>query len=199
MTVPVNAILRGVATLDIDARSKAQNVFHFTHISAETKTDVQVVTAFKEYCLALYETMATYISDNVNLEKVELFERVLGDWEPIGVDTTTWVGDATGKMGPAGIALLVHAFKQRTGYSDKKFLAGITEANLDGDLWLGPVLAAAQDFADEWIESFTGTDSVVLLPIHYNAVLEVAKTYINSAPAALISYQRRRKPGVGLT
>lgn len=199
MTVPVNAPIRAVATFDLDAISKAQNVYHFSHISSSEKSDAAVVTAAGEFVDDIMTTLASYIHEDVVLEKVEVYAWVTNEWQPLGVATPAFVGtDATTRV-PSGVALLINAFKERTGHSDKKYIAGLTETGLAADTWVAGVLTAAANYLAIWLVTYNGSGSVDLLPVHWNRVGKFMMPYSTGSVATRVSYQRRRRPGVGLT
>lgn len=199
VSVPNGATLRAVLTFLLSDRSKAQNVYHIKHTTGSAQEDSDVLDACGEWAVAMMTPLVAKVHEDVSLSAVEVFERVAGLWEPIGVDHPTFVGTGTGDMCPSGIAVLVHFNKLRTGYTDKKYLAGFAEADIAGDLWSVGLDTAAAAYAALVIQDFTATNSVKLTPIHFNSTLEVVKEYTGYQVATLVSYQRRRKPGVGLT
>lgn len=199
MTVPVNAKLRAVVSFDLDNLSTAQNVFHFTHLSSVAQEDDDVVEAIGNWVGGFFNTLKAYMAPSATIEKVECYEHVSLDWEPIGVSSFSWAGTASGQRLPAGVALLLHAFKERTGFTDKKFIAGLTEDGLIGDGWSAAVLTAGGNAINYWKTQYTDPNGVVLLPVSYNDVTGVARVYTGGVVGTVVSYQRRRKPGVGLT
>jgi hypothetical protein len=164
-----------------------------------SKTDAQVVTAIGEYVVDLMTEMNAEISTGVELQKVECFVEASLLFEPIGVGTPTWAGTAAGDRVPSGVALLVRAFKERSGYADKKFLMGFVESAIASDYWISSTLTAAEAYAALWIAQYTGSDSTILLPVSYRPSDGLMRPYTSAEVSSISSYQRRRKPGVGLT
>lgn len=199
MTIGVNATLRMVTQFTLGPSSRSQNVYHMSHVSLESKTDEQVVTAMSAYAVAMLTTLTDSASSGVDLEKIECFVLNWPLWEPIGVATPTWGGGNVNDRVPSGLALMVNAFKERSGYADKKFLAGFTEEHMNGDQWQAPVLEDATNFATLWIAQYTGPEATLLLPVSYRVLDGFTRPYTSFSVASLVSYQRRRKPGVGLT
>lgn len=199
MTIGVNAVLRAVAQFAIGNISKAQNVYHFTHESVESKTDEQVVTALSEYVVSLMLNLSLKCAEDFGLEKVECFTLVALNWEPIGVATPVWLGNNVADRTPSGVACMVSAYKERSGYADRKFLAGLTEEGLAGDVWIPALLEAVEDYAADWIAPFTGSESTLLRPVSFRPIDGHTRPYTSWAVSPIASYQRRRKPGVGLT
>lgn len=199
MTIEMNATLRAVAQFTIANVSRAQNVYHFAHVSLESKTDEQVVLAIAEYVEDLYDTLVSRMSTAFDLEKIECFVLNWPLWEPIGVAAPTWQGGNVNDRSPSGVAMLVNAYKERSGYADKKFLAGWTEEDLTGDQFGGAAATAAAIYAAAWITQYTGSEATLLLPVAFTALTGQTRPYTSTSVDTKVSYQRRRKPGVGLT
>ncbi len=199
MTIGVNASLRVVTQFKLGNVSKAQNVYHLSHVSIESKTDEQVVTAISAWVEALLAELTDRTSDAVELQKIECFTFQSMLWEPIGVATPVWAGTSVEDRVPSGVALQVNAFKERSGHADKKFLAGLTEVDLDGDQWQSGAIDAAEDYAAVWIAQFAGPESTLLLPVNFIPLTQQVRPYTSFSVNNIVSYQRRRKPGVGLT
>ena len=199
MTIGVNATLRVVAQFQIASTSRAQNVYHAQHVSIESKTDEQVVTACSDWVVEMMDTLTARQASAYVLEKVECFVLNFPLWEPIGVATPTWDGSNVNQRMPSGVALMVAAYKERTGYADRKYLAGFTAEDASADGWQSALLTAAANYAAAWITQFAGPESTLLLPVSYRAVDGLTRPYTSTSVASVISYQRRRKPGVGLT
>jgi len=158
-----------------------------------------VVDAALEFVEELMDNFTALISSDVSLEEIAVFERVSGAWEPIGSATGAWVGTAAGERVPSGCALMVEMRKLRTGHQDRKFIGGFTDTQQVGDTWVAAVLTAAAAYIVDIVGNFTATNSVILGAVYFNRVTEAIATYVGGAGAAAVSYQRRRKPGVGLT
>ncbi len=199
MTIGVNAILRMVVQFDLASLSKAQNVYHLQHVSLESKTDEQVVTAMSAFAVDMYDELVARVHTSCSIEKIECFVLNFPLWEPIGVATPTWAGTNVNDRVPSGVALMVKAYKERSGYADKKFIAGLTEENMQGDSWQAAVRTPAEAYADIWIAQFTGAEATLLLAVSYKPLTGATKPYTSREVPTTVSYQRRRKPGVGLT
>lgn len=194
-----NAFLRVVATLQIGETSKAQNVFHMSHVTGTSQSDEDVVEAAGEWCVDFYTTMQSAIVEDVSLEKVEVFVRESSEWQPVGVASPAWDGANVGERLPAGIAMLLKAYKERTGHTDKKYIAGLSDGQIEADNWGVATRGYGDDAIAYWVTEQTLTNAVKLIGIHYNTVTEGAKSYTGGSVGLIAAYQRRRKPGVGLT
>lgn len=199
MSVPQNAILRVIVTLDLDSLSKAQNVFHLRHDTATAQADEDVLDAIGNWVDQLYDEISANLSQTVTIEKIEVYEEGTQEWNPVGVKTITWAGLNTQPRVPAGVAMMVMAYKARSGYADRKYLPGYCEDSLDGDGWSSGALANAANFADNWITKWEDANGVDLTAVYFNRSLWESKDYVSADRSTVVSYQRRRKPGVGLT
>lgn len=199
MTVPDNAIMRAVVTYEVAQVTKAQNVYHLKHTTGSSQDDEDVLDAVAEWIVSAMENIAVRLSEDVVMGTLELYERVSSLWEPIGVTVPDYTGDHVGELLPAGLAIMVEFSKLRTGYRDRKYLTGFVEDDCQGNGWGAGVRTDVALYAADIIEEFTATNSVKVLAVHYNTTTEVAKEYTGYQVVADVSYQRRRKPGVGLT
>lgn len=94
---------------------------------------------------------------------------------------------------------MLTASKERSGYLDRKYIAGLTEASVNGDEWVSATVTALQNAATRWVAQYDATNGVSLLPVSVNEATGVVRVLVNGDGVARVAYQRRRKPGVGLT
>lgn len=200
MTVADGATLRVVPTFQIGALTKAQNVYYFRHDTGSPQIDGDVTADCLEYIEELMDNFQSIIHTTVELQGIEVFERVSGAWEPVGEESSSWAGtgSAADRM-PSGVCLMINLFKLRTGHNDRKFISGFMEGAHSGEEWSGSVITAAGAFVTDMISGFTGSNGVVLTPVHWNRTTDTVKLIVGGAGVARVAYQRRRKPGVGLT
>lgn len=200
MTVSPGAILRVVPTFTIGAITKAQNVYHVTMDHASPQADGDVVDAAEELMALLMANFNATIHTTVSMTTVEVFEYFDGHWIPIGEVVGSWSGAGSGSdRMPSGCALLVDIYKERTGYNDRKYICGFMEGAQNGEEWSGSVLDDADDFIVDLLAPFTASNGVVLQCRHWNRVTHTTKDYTGGQGQARVAYQRRRKPGVGLS
>jgi hypothetical protein len=199
MTVEAGQTLRGVATFQYGPNTKAQNVYHFIHTTGSAQADEDVVEAVGECVEYLMGALTAKLVDDISLVQVEVFERVSGEWEPVGIFDGTWAGTSGGDRAPAGLALMIELTKARTGHKDRKYIAGVPDAGAVGDTYDAATLAACDVFVTRIQEEFEGTAGAKVKPCYFNRDTEVTAYYTGGQGAPTVSYQRRRKPGVGLT
>lgn len=199
MTIGVNDVLRFVAQFDLGGVTKAQNVYHAKLNQASAADDDDVIACAGAYVEAIMAEMEDKIHTSVELEKVDVY--VLGTgWEPVGTFTGTWAGLKTGSERlPAGLALMARAYKPRNGHADRKFWFGFTEDGVENDDWFSAVITDAEAAAALWPADY-GDGTVDIRPVSWNQKTQFTTEYTGvTTVASRVSYQRRRKPGVGLT
>jgi hypothetical protein len=200
MTVADGAVLRVVPTFTYGAISKGQNVYYFRHDTGSPQIDGDVVADCLEYIEELMDNFTAIQHSTVELQGIEVYERVSGTWEPVGQAAGTWAGtgSSSDRM-PSGCCLMINMTKVRTGHADRKFLSGFMEGAASGEEWSGTVITAAGHFIVDIISGFTGSNGVVLTPVSWDRVTDTVRNIAGGSGVARIAYQRRRKPGVGLT
>lgn len=95
--------------------------------------------------------------------------------------------------------MLVRAFKPRSGHADKKFIPGFVQGQSDGDAWVSGMTALGVAAGDDWVADFDD-GTVQFRPKSFSQKTLLMTEYSGDVSASeTIAYQRRRKPGVGLT
>jgi hypothetical protein len=197
--VAQDSILRAVVTLDIAGQSKAQNVYHFIHQTATEQDDGDVVDAVQEFLEGAMDNFKSPCSEDVGIDDIAVYLREGGAWLPLGSVASSWAGTNTGDRVPAGVALMVELYKNRTGHADRKFLAGFTETNVSGDAWSSALLGNIASYVTDLYSPFTGTNGVEIRACSFNRETEATAFYTGGVGIAKVSYQRRRRPGAGLS
>lgn len=199
MSVADNAILRVVSTCSILGTTKTQNVFHARHTTGSAQDDSDVIDAAVEWIEAILTEMVAVLANDLSLTGVEVYEYSHPDIEPIGESAGTFVGTANDANVPSGLCMMLEAFKERTGHADRKYISGLTVGSLLADSWAAGTLAVGADAVLVWINEFTASNGVKLTGCYLNRSTGATAFYTGGSVASKIAYQRRRKPGVGLT
>lgn len=149
----------------------------------------------------VYDTINSVIASGFSYDTCHVYKRDAGEWDYQNgalLDITPIGG---GEVMPAGVCMLATAKTDFNRTVGRKFIYGITEADVDAGTLNGTAMAALADFASEYITDFDGS---VLGPLDYfrpgvyNTTLEAFRPFSTVAVIKdVISYQRRRKPGVG--
>jgi len=175
-------------------------VYHVRHATAGGAADADVIAGALTYVEAIMANLTTKIANEVSLVEVEVYEyEVLTGWGPVGTIAGAWAGTGSLDPLPAGCACIMEAYKSRSGYADRKFIMGITEDQAVGNTWVAGLLTAVEAAADDWVADFDDA-TVQFEPGSWNRTTHTHTLYNkNVAVSPLVAYQRRRKPGVGLT
>lgn len=197
--VPVDAIIKAVATFDIGGVTKAQNVYHFKHITTTEQDDGDVVTAAKNYVQLIMQELQGRIKSDVTMPTVEVYIYESSAWQPLGSEVSSWAGTNTGERLPSGVSLVLNGIKNRTGYRDRKFIAGLTEDSAVGDLWGSATMTAAAAAILKWYSPHSDANGVDLRSVSFDRVTAAVKELTGGYASQKVGYQRRRKPGVGLS
>lgn len=203
MAVPDGAILRIVASLLFPESVIAQNVFYavFTDTGG-SDADQDVIDDVGIWVDAIMTTLAGNIYDGVSLDEVKVYIYDAGDddWDELGDTTPIFVGASSADMLPHGVAAVVHAKTSNPDVQAAKYFGGFTESTQEDGILNGGALTALGLAADEWSEPFVGANSGGDI---FPGVWSPTKTnffYFNQVETinAILGYQRRRKPGVGI-
>jgi hypothetical protein len=199
LSVEKGAVLRAVATFSLGTGTKAQNRYHMAMMTDDPVADSDVVDAALNWIEAIMAPMENDISNTVSLDKVEVYEAVEGDWQPLGEVIGTFAGAGTNERLPSGCAGILTASKERSGYLDRKYIAGFTEACVNGDNWGSSTVDHMEAAATVWVTYWEDTNGVELQPLSVNYKTGIGTFLVSGGASYRVGYQRRRKPGVGLS
>ena len=200
MTIATDSVLRVVPTFSVGTKTKMQNVYHMVHQTASPQNETAVVLACLEAVEEYMDNFQATLHDTVELDSIEVYERVSGLWEPIGEIASTWAATgAASDRSPAGCALMVNLFKARTGHNDRKYISGFQETLMQDEEWQSAILTAGAAYVVDVYSPFTASNSVIIKACHWNRGTDTTAFYTGGVAIPRIAYQRRRKPGVGLT
>lgn len=203
MSILEGTILRVVASLVFPDDVIMQNVFHIvlTNIVGSGDED-DVTTDLEEYAQLIYDELEGSMSDQMAGSEIKCYEydSIDDDWDEIGTGALVIVGGGSADFMPHGTALLQLFYTLDPDVQGRKFWGGLTESShADGD-WTAGVIASAVLAAAEIVGTFVGTGTGnsyqpgVWSPT--NGLMVVYSGVV--ATPAVVAYQRRRKPGVGI-
>jgi len=199
MAVGQDSRLRIVATFSYGAATKAQNVYHVHMDTAADAAEADVIDAALEYVEAIMTNFNADCGTTTALDQVDVYEDMGLTWSPVGSIAGTWHGTGSGNPLLAGAALLVNAFKARSGYTDKKYFGGFLAPNLVENTWQSAILTSGANALADWVAPFDNS-TVQFTPGSLSKKTGEFTDYSGSGSVdPAVSYQRRRKPGVGLT
>lgn len=201
--IPTDAILRAVAKFIMPDSVEMQAVFHLKFENTGGSDDhLDVLDDMAEYAEKVFSEMSGQMSENLTTTEVETFilDEIELDWDRVGSSAWTVTFAAAGNMMPHGVAALVLGRTVDPDVTGKKFMGGLVEAAIINSDWASGTLLAMLSFCADWVASFAGTSTgssftpgVWSLP--KAAFFPFRDSYVANA---ISSYQRRRKPGVGI-
>jgi hypothetical protein len=203
MAILDGTILKVVVSLLLPDSVIAQNVFYSVVTDLVTSQDeLDVVTDLVTWVETMYTELNTRISTTASSSDIKVYEYDANDedWDEVGTDVWTDGFSNVEDMLPHGCAALLHARTTDPDTQASKYIAGFSEVScLDSDL-NAPVITDLGDFGEAWVTAFVGTETGGTFgPGVWSTADAVFKLFSGTYVVnGLISYQRRRKPGVGI-
>lgn len=203
MAISADTVLRAVAELLLPGTNIAQNVWYFKFLDdGGSNADQDVVDDIVSQLDAMYNTIRNEVSDTVTLNEVKVYQwdAVGADWDEVGSNVMSNLMLDTGHMLPHGVAPVVTARTVDPDVNGRKFFAGYGENSCNASTLNGTALTALIVLAAQWVNGFTGgaTGSAFTAGVWSVKLLQFKAFVDNFIINAVIGYQRRRKPGVGI-
>jgi hypothetical protein len=201
--VAVGDVVRATLEMHDADNNLIENVFYFQNSGPGTclKTGLPDTVGLRIETIMGY--LVPQLSADLHFDNISYYnmttKQPLGEHAPLGLDQ----GDnITYEMLPSGVGALITA---DTGWSrsrPKKFLAGIHENHVDGNvITSSALLTCLANAAALWITSFYDTfnDTTWLPGTWHRITTEIGefRAMIAAVVNDLVAYQRRRKTGVG--
>lgn len=180
----------------------AQNVFHYVcKIADPGATDLDVLTAVLFELQIGWASAAGRINAGTQGQIAELarYDHILQTFSTtatlpmVGFDGTTGA-----EASPNGISVLLKFFTDLGRSQGRKYVPGVAETMVSTNTLDALPLADFVTMAQQWgLPHVVGVG--VVTPGNFNKVLGTIRTWTSDiAVNALVAYQRRRAPGVGL-
>lgn len=203
MTVDAGDILRIVASMLWTDGNVNQNVFNCVLSGAGGPWDDEdIADDAVDWLEDMYANITTFCSDELDGNEclVYKYDAVGDDWDE--VFSQAWIWNASGATDqlPRGVAGLIRLWTVDPDVQGKKYIPGLTEAQVNDGLWPSSTLTALLAFAADWYLPFTGVASGALFtPGVWSVVGKVLKAGVDHiATSSIPAYQRRRKRNVGI-
>lgn len=203
MTVEAGTILRVVAELLVPSTTVMQNVFYCKFNDTGGSNENQdVVDDARDWCDAIYTTLEDQVKDLIDPGEVKVYvwDTVGLDWDELGSATmvTTFLNGSN--MLPHGVAAVITGRTFNPDVNGRKFFGGFCEDQQDVSLLVPAAIVALAFAGSEWQTTFTG---LATGSTFHTGVWSVAQSAFRQFVDILIinavmGYQRRRKPGVGI-
>lgn len=203
MPVDAGTILRVVAELIVPQTTVMQNVFYCKFNDTGPSNENQdVVDDARDWCDAIYGELTAQMKSTIDSGEVKVYQwdTVGLDWDELGSAFLTVDFTNVDDMLPHGVAAIITGRTFNPDVSGRKFFGGFCEDQQNVSL-IGAAAAIALGLAGvEWLTSFTG---VATGSTFHTGVWSVAQSAFRQFVDILIvnavmGYQRRRKPGVGI-
>lgn len=203
----VGDILRMTMSIDMPAAVVAQLVFHWK-VATGSETDYAAIgLALETRLQTAFDDITANIAAAVTGSEVSLAEWDFVDNEWDGKDTQATTGytglEAVTEMLPHGDALLMRFITEELRRQGRKFLPGLTEAGSEAGSWSSGVITNAL-LAAGTLNNVVTAGGLTADPCTFNdtplsARFETASLFTPTALVnTFVSYQRRRRPGVGI-
>jgi len=197
MAVEVGDVVRITAKME-QGGDDVQNVFHIQHNGSSSVADSTFLADAISWLDGAYDYINDYQGDALSYESVEAYNVTQG--APIGEDvwdTLTSGDDSTAQESPKQVAALVR-FPTATARSQgRKFIGGLTEADLDnGGVLTSAFTTALGQWALDIIACFA-SDSQDFNLGNWNPTLSRFAAVTGAIINTYNAIQRRRAAGVG--
>lgn len=203
MTVGNNDIIRGVLNMTMVNGDIAKNVFTWQvdKVSVGDWSDV-VAAGFVEAALDLiWDEIIQDIRLDMSFDTVDLYKWVSPDWDYLATVASNISSTGNAEVTPPGVAALMTAYTALNRVFGRKFIYGYIEsAILSGAIDTDP-LTRLGNAAAEYLTAYSGGTMGpldYLVPGVYSSKVSDFVPFSNVAVVKdTLSYQRRRKTGVG--
>lgn len=206
-TLDLNDIIRIVLSWNLGTNTKAQMVWHYKVTSGSNGVPSAALTAIDTAVDTAWAHIAGNLIDDLVATKLEMFKWDFTNnrWDGVAVHTPTGLdGGAAGDYYAPGCAALVKILTGQNRRQGRKFIPGLREAVVTDGALTGAALVNFADFAAAFDIPVTAA-GITYTWCTFNTeptspLFETDSLAVQSVVAeATVAYQRRRKPGVGLT
>lgn len=179
-----------------------QNVFNATISGGGGPWDeADVLDDCEDWLDNMYLNIVADVVDVVDGTQLQVYkyDAVGVDWDEVGTQAWTWNPTSIGEQMARGVAALVSARTTDADVSGRKYIGGLSEAQLVLGLWNATIAVDGLALAADWITAFVGaTSGATFTPGVWSPTNSAIYDFIDSIAITLIpAYQRRRKRGVG--
>jgi hypothetical protein len=204
MPVSDNDVVRGVLHGTSVDGDEVVNVFTWLvdKVSVGDFTDTEIGTIVTDAIEKVMTEILGIVASGYSFDTVDVYKRGTGVWDYITTVVPVLTAVGSGDVAPAGVAMLATAYTDLNRVFGRKFIYGITEGNMtSGKIWATALLDLA-DFADEYISSYNGAAMGALDYLRPGVWSSKTSAFEQFNGIAVVkdtlSYQRRRKKGVGV-
>jgi hypothetical protein len=203
MTVEVSDILKIAVSMVFPDDVIMMNVFHVLIDAINgAGDDGEIGDDMVGYTEKSYNDIGANVSSGIEAVEIKVYvwDPVDTDWDEVSARTwTDPFADAADPL-PHGVALVQSFRTTNPDVDGRKFWGGFTEGEQAAGSWVAGLLTDAIASGVDVIEEYTdGTSGNVYTPGVWSPTREAFLVYSGTfLTNAIVGYQRRRKPGVGI-
>lgn len=204
MPVGDGDILRGVLNMTMANGDDAKNVFSFEveKVSLGDWLDAAASDYVRQAIGLVMTELLADITTDCTFDTIDVYRWTGTLWDYIGTTLGYLTALDIGEPLPAGVAMLMTAYTLRNKVFGRKFVYGTCEDNLTDGFLNAATLANLADAALEYITAYSGGTMGPLDFLHPGVYSSAALGFERFGNVAVVkdvlSYQRRRKTGVGV-
>lgn len=197
-------IIRGVMNMTMHNGDAAVGIFDYIieKVSVGDWTDSALAAYVATAIQRVYGEVLTYLTDGMSFDTVDIYKRVGDIWDYLTTTTSSLTATDTGTDQPPGVALLLTAYTALNRVFGRKFIYGVTENGISGGLVVAGLLADMVSAASDYISAYNGGTMGpldFLIPGVWSSKAVDFEPFSGVAVVKnILSYQRRRKGGVGV-
>jgi hypothetical protein len=196
----VRGVIRGT-TLDGD---EFVNVFTYLidKVSLGSWSDAEIGGFVEAAVESVFNELLAEIHGNTSFDTLDVYKYAAGVWDYLTTTTPSITPTGSGDVSPSGVAMLLTAYTDRNKVFGRKFVYGITEGNMTAGKVSATALANMADAAAAYMAAWQSGTMGPLDYLYPGVYSSAASSYIQFNGIAIVkdtlSYQRRRKKGVGV-
>lgn len=204
MPVVDGDVVQGAISFTMVNGDEGRNIFTFliNKVSIGDWSDVQIGTFVTDAIEAVLTEGLLLMDAAMTFDTVDIYKRVGVLWDYLATTAPSLTPDGSGHVLPGGVATLVTAYTALNRVFGRKFLYGVTTTHLQEGLLNAAGLALLAAVADQFLTSYTGGTMGpldFLVPGVWSTKTAAFEPFNGVAVVKnVLSYQRRRKSGVGV-
>lgn len=204
MSVGDGDVVRSVLTGTMVNGDEFKNVFTWIleKVSLGDWTDDEIGTYLTDAIEAIFAHEIGAIKAGVSFDTVDVYLRDTGIWDYLTTKVPSITPTAGTDVMPPGVAMLATAYTALNKVFGRKFIYGACEADVSNGVLTAGGLTSLANFADEYLTSYNGGTMGPLDYCHPGVWSSKVAGFVPFNGVAIVkdtlSYQRRRKTGVGV-
>lgn len=197
-------VVRGVLSMTMVNGDVAKNVFTWIidKVSVGDYSDAAIGDIVSLAIESVFAEVVADLTEDMSFDTIDVYKRVLTDWDYLVTNVPNITPTQVGEVMPPGVAALMTGYTSLNRVFGRKFFYGYTEADIDSGVLGATALGDLADAALEYITAFNGGSmgpADFLVPgVWSTKVAAFVPFGVVAVVKDTMSYQRRRKTGVGV-